>query len=591
MKPFAIMRSQKIKNLADLRKLIAHATRSEMPANAQAGVANKVLIGGNPMPDIMAVLDNIPNIRKNANIAIEHVMTASPEFFETATKAQKNKWLKQSIKWLEDEYGAHNVAYAVLHLDEKTPHISAFVLPTVTENDTLKLASNRWQDGPALMKGQQDSYYKYVKNCGLDRGVKGSKATHQKVKRAYGAINGEMPEWKKSGFWDWQTKADNEHAFQQLKDLANLHRITQWENHGLRKTARSLSTKLDRAETKSKTLEAERDALKDTLDNIRRMDLNIIAKDLGLLFNDKKKQWTDIEGNYAINIGTAEQGAKGAFHCKKTEESGGGAIDFVKFAMGCDFQTAKAWLLDRYGSADYIQEAATKAYKEAQAKATEEVKRIRKEQPAVFTPPAADKSKWPAVRNYLATVRGLPKVLLGYLHYRRRLYADGKANAVFASERGATLRGTYAGSTFKGQATGSDGNTAWVMEYDPATNDDTNSEQWRHENLIITESPIDAISAATLFGARGTYASTAGLRGDIPVNIRNAAWGNIIIAYDSDKAGQEAAKKLKKAYQNLNHKSIEIAVPPMGCKDWNDVLLKHGKLPREVVARYIPPSP
>jgi hypothetical protein len=584
------MRSAKIKNLSDLRKLIAHATRSEMPPNAQIGVANKVLIGDNPYPDICEVLDNIPNKRKNANIAIEHVMTASPDFFKTATKAQKNQWLKQSMKWLKDEYGEHNVAYAVLHLDEKTPHISAFVIPTVYENDTLKLASNRWQDGPAKMKGQQDSYYEYVKKCGLDRGIKGSKAKHQAVKRGYGALEGDVPEWKDAGFWDWKTKADNEHAFQQLKDLANLHRITQWENQGLRRTAHDLSNKLDKAEAHGKTVEAERDKLKETLDNIRRMDLTIVAKDLGLLFNDKKKQWTDIEGNFAINLGTAEQGAKGAFHCKKTEQSGGGAIDFVKFCMDCDFQTAKAWLLDRYGAADYIQEAATKAYKEAQEAAAKEVKRIRKEQPKVFTPPSPSKAKWPAVRNYLASIRGLPQIILGYLHHKGTLYADSKANAVFASERGASLRGTYEGSTFRGQATGSDGKYAWTMEYSPETNDDKHSERWRHENLVITESPIDAISAATLFQARGTYASTAGLRGDIPTNIRNAAYGNIIIAYDSDAAGQAAAKKLKKAYLDLGHKNVEIVQPTAGCKDWNEVLCKHGKLPPKVVERYIPPA-
>ena len=120
------------------------------------------------------------------------------------------------------------------------------------------------------------------------------------------------------------------------------------------------------------------------------------------------------------------------------------------------------------------------------------------------------------------------------------------------------------------------------MEYNPETHDDKHSERWRHENLIITESPIDAISAATLFQARGTYASTAGLRGDIPTNIRNAAYGNIIIAYDSDGAGQTAAKKLKKAYLDLGHKQVEIVKPTAGCKDWNEVLCNTASYPRRL---------
>lgn len=43
-----------------------------------------------------------------------------------------DEWCKDNIEWLQDTFGKDNIVSAVLHLDEKTPHIHATVVPIVT---------------------------------------------------------------------------------------------------------------------------------------------------------------------------------------------------------------------------------------------------------------------------------------------------------------------------------------------------------------------------------------------------------------------------------------------------------------------------
>ena len=42
-----------------------------------------------------------------------------------------NRWTDANLKWLRDTFGADNVVSCVLHMDEKTPHLHATVVPIV----------------------------------------------------------------------------------------------------------------------------------------------------------------------------------------------------------------------------------------------------------------------------------------------------------------------------------------------------------------------------------------------------------------------------------------------------------------------------
>ena len=107
-------------------------------------------------------------------------------------------WCNDNIDWLKHTFGAENAVSAVLHLDEKTPHIHATVVPIVT-GERRKVKTEKQADGKKKykkknpntarlcaddimardkLKAYQDSYAAAMAKYGLQRGVDGSEAKH-----------------------------------------------------------------------------------------------------------------------------------------------------------------------------------------------------------------------------------------------------------------------------------------------------------------------------------------------------------------------------------------------------------------------------
>ncbi len=71
-----------------------------------------------------------------------------------------------------------------MHLDETTPHIHAYTVPIVNG----KLNQKHFTGTRAKMRQMQSNYAQAMQPFGLQRGIAGSKATHQSVQRFYGQI-------------------------------------------------------------------------------------------------------------------------------------------------------------------------------------------------------------------------------------------------------------------------------------------------------------------------------------------------------------------------------------------------------------------
>ena len=75
---------------------------------------------------------------------------------------------------------------AVVHRDEATPHLSAFVVPLTQDG---RLSAKEFIGGRSKMREDQSTYAESVKKLGLERGIEGSRATHQTVQHYYESIN------------------------------------------------------------------------------------------------------------------------------------------------------------------------------------------------------------------------------------------------------------------------------------------------------------------------------------------------------------------------------------------------------------------
>lgn len=116
-------------------------------------------------------------LRKDAVKFIPMVMSGSHEemkaIFKSSEKA--NAWVRANYDFVCKEFGKENIVRFTLHLDEKTPHIHAVVVP-LTDDGRLS-AKERFGNRNEL-SDRQTRYANGMEQFGLKRGVVGSKVKH-----------------------------------------------------------------------------------------------------------------------------------------------------------------------------------------------------------------------------------------------------------------------------------------------------------------------------------------------------------------------------------------------------------------------------
>lgn len=188
MANFAIMRSKKINKLGNVAASLKHAYRERETENADpARLAENELILSKTTSEAMGkIRELLPEKRRSdAVVAVEYLFTTSPEWMKTATPEQQAEFFDQSKKWLSDKYGAENVVATVIHRDEKTPHMSAFVVPLTADG---RLSAKEHIGTREKMKSDLTNHAKAVQHLGLERGIEGSKAKHVTLKTYYAAL-------------------------------------------------------------------------------------------------------------------------------------------------------------------------------------------------------------------------------------------------------------------------------------------------------------------------------------------------------------------------------------------------------------------
>ena len=196
---YCFMSIEKIKDKGTLTRKYQHNYRVGNVPNADPTLThkNEELVKLNGMTYVekfderMNLLkEQNPKIRKNAVLALEIVTTFSRE---DIGKINLDKWKKDQVKWMEKTFNPNpeeapsNVVSAVLHVDESNYHMHFLVIPC---DPSQKLNASYFLDGRAAMIKLQDSYGKFMEERhGLKRGLKGSSAKHEDIKRFYAAQN------------------------------------------------------------------------------------------------------------------------------------------------------------------------------------------------------------------------------------------------------------------------------------------------------------------------------------------------------------------------------------------------------------------
>lgn len=215
---YAIMTFRKsgpLKSWAAVRAAQVHNSREKPIPHAEADIPPHHMIGsGNLAGDIKDALRkhgiDPAHLRKNGVIAYEAVLTASLPYFQSWSAEERgpkfSAWLLAQEKFLLDKYGKHRVVSIALHLDERTPHLHAVILPLHQRVDgRSKDGAQKWTlvgrtiSGPGKFDQLQDEYAAAMAPLGLCRGVRKSGRKHKPVSVYMGELAAQEAENARRG--------------------------------------------------------------------------------------------------------------------------------------------------------------------------------------------------------------------------------------------------------------------------------------------------------------------------------------------------------------------------------------------------------
>lgn len=115
-------------------------------------------------------------LRKDAVLCNEWIITSDKAFFENMNSNQIKDFFETAKYFFAERYGNSNIAYAMVHLDESTPHMHLELVPM----QNGKLSSKSLFGSRDQLKEFQEAFPKYLNEHGysLQRGESDSKKKH-----------------------------------------------------------------------------------------------------------------------------------------------------------------------------------------------------------------------------------------------------------------------------------------------------------------------------------------------------------------------------------------------------------------------------
>lgn len=342
--PFSIIGVQKLKNMSSVGKSARHTYRTIYTKNANLDKLknNRLLVGtrGDVVGDVQRRISEVTDkVRKNGIPCVEFMMTTSPEHWQGKNTNDLKDWVNESMAWLKEKYGDANVVHAMLHMDETSPHIVAYVVPEVGG----RLSAKDMVGNKATMKDMHTSYATAMGRFGLTRGIEGSGAEHTTVKEFYAKANqvlhqsesevkrlGELAPPPESSIF--QSRTSHSQAVEEWKgrEVGKRQKLVKTATSALLavSTAREqvnqlkeangdLTAELERTKAQLNRAYESLSLTKEEIASLRKSDVSLVAQKLGHMGEIRPKE---------------------------------NAIDLVKRVGGFTYEESIAWLHNEVGS-------------------------------------------------------------------------------------------------------------------------------------------------------------------------------------------------------------------------------------------------
>lgn len=569
--PRVVFRVAKLKTWGEIAAAGSHNLRTRPTPNAAPG-GKFVQVVALDESAHLAVQKKIgtQKIRSNAVLAVEGVLSASPEYFRPDDPSRAGHWEKDRLDawraavepWIAENF-PHAVS-VVLHLDEATPHYQIIDVP-LDENGKLNCRAkfggtlDEWQTRAAAP----------VTHLGIERGIEGSAAKHERVKAYYGAVNAIPPEvpavkTPKPAPLPARSMAQTipfgqAHTDREAAETAHQQQQAQRDKEKRAQGAAIMkawpdvvkrSAALDLERRKREQAEATAAKLaeqKKVADQLRALSIDTVLKRVygakleeGSHSRHTSRKYVLLDGRkIAVSSGKAgadvwiEQGGEG----KR------GAINLLMHLDGLIYKDAVRLLAEHFDSSAIATEHARELVKRA-AVDVQEITR------APVAAPAPDPTKWPRVRRWLHEVRGMPTKLIDKLHSLGLVYADHRANATFRRISGGAFQRGTGDAKFHRSIGGAECGPFII----PGTG----------KKVILVEAPIDAIAAVAMHPDATAIASG----GDQLPPSKLASWipegAEVLAGYDADRRGDQVAEQAAEQFKAKRLKPNR--------KDWSETV-------------------
>lgn len=196
--PKVVFRFAKLKDAGKINAAQCHNTRNRKTLNANSNVENIILkTCDNAYASVIEAIGK-QTIRKNAVLAMEIIISASPEYFRPDEPERFGYWENDRLQawrdvmepWILEKF-PHAVSI-ILHLDETTPHYQILDVP-LDAKGKLNARGKFGGDNQADIKRWQDWAAEPVKALGIARGIEGSTAKHEHIQSYYAKTNASTP--------------------------------------------------------------------------------------------------------------------------------------------------------------------------------------------------------------------------------------------------------------------------------------------------------------------------------------------------------------------------------------------------------------
>ena len=119
-------------------------------------------------------------VRKDSVRVVEALVTASPEFFKDKTNREIRAYFEYALEFLKSKQNTQTFISAVVHMDEKTPHLHLCFVPLTADGrlSAKEIIGNR----KSLVKWQDEFWQHMVKQYPeLERGESASQTGREHI--------------------------------------------------------------------------------------------------------------------------------------------------------------------------------------------------------------------------------------------------------------------------------------------------------------------------------------------------------------------------------------------------------------------------